>query len=358
MTLLELLVVVAILAVLATVAIQSTTDIGNQTRYDATQKSIGAFRTAVLGPPGQTAPDGALMATGFIADMGRVPRSRNLTHPEFGEVPDLTELYSESLPSGLKAYALHTAGEGNVALTAITAVSLNTIAERTALYDATVKIPAGWRGPYLRKPPTELTLVDGWQKPLVSRVDMGSTLAELQAWPTMLLRFRTGEQFELQEDANYTAITETNRDVVGVFSVSGFEGAPASTDAYSGRFYSTIQNNEYQVKLVVSVAIPTSGIYPSLKAASSYILISLFGPNPEVASASDGRPVRAWVHQIPYTTNTSDNVSVEFDGVHAPTIGTRVIRAILKGTNAIPIKGRVVYAPISSGSQTISIQFP
>lgn len=359
LTLLELLVVVAILAVLATVAIQSTTDIGNQTRYDATQKSIGAFRTAVLGPPGQTAPDGSRMATGFIADMGRVPRSRTLIHPEFGGVPDLTELYSESLPSGLKAYALHTAGEAYVALTSITAVSLKTIPERTALYDATVKIPAGWRGPYLRKPPTELTLVDGWQKPLVSRVDMGSTLAELQAWPTMLLRFRTGEQFGLQEDANYTAITDANLDVVGVFSVSGFDGAPASTDAYSGRFYSTIQKNEYQVKLVVSVAIPTDGFYPTWKSANSYIQVSLYGPNPEVASASNGKPVRVWVHQIPYTADTPANVSVDFDGVNAPTIGTRVLRVVLKGpaTNDL-VKGRVVYAPISSGSQTINIPFP
>ena len=357
MTLLELLVVVAILAVLATVAIQSTTDIGNQTRYDATQKSLAAFRDAVLGRAGQTAPDGSLMATGFIADLGRSPRSRVLTHPDFGGVPDLTELYSESLPSGLKAYALYPAAIANVALTAMTNFTLATAAETDALYDTSLRVPAGWRGPYLRKPSTEVTLVDGWQKPFVSRPDMGTSLSELNGWPTMLLAFRTNsaiQVFGLPENGNYTAITDYNREVSGVFSVSGFEGASASTDAYSGRFFSAIQTNEYRVPLVMSVTI--SSTYQAQQSDSSYVLICLFGPNPEVVS--DTKPVRVWVQRIPFPSGTPLNLSATFDGLNAPSIGTRVIRAVLKGTAATPVQGRVVYAPIQQGYQSINIPFP
>lgn len=352
MTLLELLVVVAILAVLATVAIQSTTDIGNQTRYDATQKSLAAFRDAVLGRAGQTAPDGSLMATGFIADMGRAPRSRTLPHPEFGGVPDLTELYSEAMPSGLKAYALHSAVPANVALTAV-----GTVTDASNMYELPLRIPAGWRGSYLRKSSAELTLVDGWQKPLVSRLDMGATVGELNAWPTMLLAFRTNsatQVFGLPEDANYTAITDYNREIAGVFSVSGFDGAPTSSDAYSGRFYSAIQTNEYRVPLVVSVTIAST--FQAQQSASSYVLICLYGPNPEVAT--DNKPVRVWVQQIQFTNGAPLNLSASFDALNAPTIGTRVIRAVLKGSGTNVIRGRVVYAPIQQGSQSVNIPFP
>jgi len=351
MTLLELLIVVAILAVLATVAIQSTTDIGNQARYDATLKSLSAFRSALLGPSGQTAPDGSPMATGFIADMGRVPRSSTLTHPSYGDVPDLTEVYSETIPSGLKAYALHTAVLGNVSLT-----SIGSVTDTVNMYDLAVRVPAGWRGPYLRKASGDATLVDGWHKALVSRVDLGSSPSALNTWPTMLLAFRTNsasEVFGLPEDANYTAVTDVGREVVGIFSASGFEGAPTSTDAYAGRFYSTVQTNEYRVPIVVSVTI--SSTLQAEQGTTSYLLICLYGPNPDVTS--DAKPVRVWVQQIPFDSGTALNLAATFDSQNAPTVGTRVIRAVLKGSSTTT-KGRVVYVPIQQGYQSVNVPFP
>jgi prepilin-type N-terminal cleavage/methylation domain-containing protein len=349
MTLLELLVVVAILAVLASVAIQSTSDIGNQTRYDATQKSLTVFRDSVLGPQGQTAPDGSPLITGFIADMGRPPRSRGLLHSEFGTVYDLQELYSEALPSNLRAYGLQTAAAANLA----TNGTITNLSVPTLVTDASLRVPAGWRGPYVRKSVTEESLVDGWSKALVSRLDLGSTLAEINQWPTMLLAFRTNstsQPFSLPENVNYTAVTDSNRDVTGLFTVSGFYGAPTTTDAYSGRFYAGIATNDYRVPLTVTVNCAST--YSPL-AGTNYVVVMLYGPNPDVAT--DSRPIRVWAQQAPFTTY---NVTFTFDNTYAPTVGTRVLRAILRLSGTTFVYSRVVYFPIRSGVQSINIPLP
>jgi hypothetical protein len=348
MTLLELLVVVAILAVLATVAIQSTTDIGNQTRYEVTQKSLAAFRDATLGPANQTSPDGNAMITGFIADMGRPPRSRALVHPELGTLNDLSELYAEGLPGSLKPFELYPATSANLATTMITGVSNTNL-----LYDPALRIPAGWRGPYLRKPSTELSLVDGWGKLLVSRLDLGSTPAEINLWPTMLLAFRTNtssQPFALAENVNYTAVTDVGRDVVGLFTQSGFNGAPVGTDAYSGRFYSAITTNEYRIPITITVNCST--LFTPL-AATNYVAVMLYGPNPDVAS--DAKPIRVWAQQANYT---SFNVTFTFDNANAPTVGTRVVRAVLRLSASRFEYSRVIYFPIRPGVQNINIPLP
>lgn len=353
MTLLELLVVVAILAVLASVAIQSTSEIGIQTRYDATQKTLAVFRDTVLGPQGQTAPDGSPMITGFIADMGRPPRSRGLLHPELGTLYGLNELFAESpgVVGDLQPYALY-------AVTTSTLATNGTIAgvsstNTTLFYDAGLRIPAGWRGPYVRKPATEGSIVDGWNKWIVSRLDLGTGLAELNLWPTMLLAFRTNttlQPFGLPEDSNYTPIIDEHRDIVGVFDQSGFDGAPVGADAYSGRFYSTITTNEYRVPITVVVNCASTNALSTI----ANLTVMLFGPNPEVRS--DGRPIRVWAQQAPY--NSSYNVSFTFDNANAPTIGTRVIRAILRLNSTTLVRSRVVYFPIRPGVQSINIPLP
>lgn len=353
MTLLELLVVVAILAVLATVAIQSTSDLGNQTRYESTQKALTSFRDVVLGPANQVAPDGSPLVTGYVADMGRPPRSTLLFHPDLGGLYDLGELYSESLPSGLRPYGLYPASSANTSQTLVTGVSSTAL-----LVDANLRVPAGWRGPYLRKPGSEVTLVDGWSKPLVSRLDMGSSLAEINGWPTMLLAFRTNatsQPFSLPEDSFYTAVTDAGRDVVGLFSQSGFDGAPTTADAYSGRFYSGIKTNDYRVPLTVTVNCASTTLPLS---TANYVLVMIYGPNPTVSA--DNRALRVWAQQSPYV---SFNTTFSFDGVNSPTIGTRVLRAIVRLGQATDgtityAYSRVVYFPVRPGVQNINIPLP
>jgi prepilin-type N-terminal cleavage/methylation domain-containing protein len=353
MTLLELLIVVAILAVLASVAIQSTSEVGNQTRYDATQKSLSVFRDAALGPQGQIAPDGSPLITGFVADMGRLPRARSFTHPEYGPILGLGELYSEVLPSSLGSYSLHTPSTTNLAtsgtiggVTATTTFILTTAAPR---------VPAGWRGPYIRKPSGEVTLVDGWSKPLASRLDLGVTSGEINAWPSMLLKFTSTETFVLPENAAYTAITSANQEIVGLFTQSGFEGALTGSDAYSGRFYSAVGANDYRVPITVSVvcANAISGT------TSAQLLAMMYGPNPDVAT--DGRPIRVWAFQQSLTNGGPYTIPFAFDGAATPSIGTRVFRAVLRTTTALAtnvVYGRPTYFPIRPGVQNINIPLP
>ncbi len=352
MTLLELLVVVAILAVLATVAIQSTSDLGNQTRYEMTQKALTTFRDVVLGPQNQVTPDGSPLVTGFVADMGRPPRSTGFSHSESGFIlPDLGELYSEALPSGLRPYALYQATSANTSQTLITAVT-----DLSMLSFGSPRIAAGWRGPYLRKPSTEATLVDGWSKPLASRLDMDSSLAAINGWPTMLLAFRTNstlQPFGLPEDPTYTAVTDIGREVVGVFSQSGFDGAPLGGDAYSGRFFAGIQTNEYRVPLTVTVNC-ASTILPF--GTTNWVMVMLYGPNPNLGLGADTRPLRVWAQQAPYM---SFNTTFSFDGTNSPTVGTRMIRAYVRTNAASPYSAsRMVYFPIRPGVQNINIPLP
>ena len=72
-TLLELVIVLAILAALTTVAVRSLDGVEDQSRYDATRRSLDNIQAAVLGAANERDADGSLLVTGFVADMGRLP---------------------------------------------------------------------------------------------------------------------------------------------------------------------------------------------------------------------------------------------------------------------------------------------
>src|SRR5437868_6644515 len=74
-TLVELLVVLAILVALTTVAITSLGGAQDQGRYDATQRTMQAVEDAVIGPANERDSDGSPLNTGFVADMGRLPNA-------------------------------------------------------------------------------------------------------------------------------------------------------------------------------------------------------------------------------------------------------------------------------------------
>ena len=73
MTLVELLVVLAILALLTTVAVTSSDVVLSQGRYEATKRTLTDIQEAVLGPPNARQADGTLISMGFVADVGRSP---------------------------------------------------------------------------------------------------------------------------------------------------------------------------------------------------------------------------------------------------------------------------------------------
>lgn len=75
-TLLELVVVVAVMGLISTMAMDVYTDQSNQKRFDATKQRLAEIKFAIIGDPMMRVGSQAVL-TGFFKDMGRFPR--NLT---------------------------------------------------------------------------------------------------------------------------------------------------------------------------------------------------------------------------------------------------------------------------------------
>jgi prepilin-type N-terminal cleavage/methylation domain-containing protein len=122
-TLLEMVVVLAILAVVTAVATRELVRGQDQHRFAASQRGLEELRAAILGAPAIRALDGTPLLTGFVADMGRYPTS-------------LAELWTNITGT---AFALRAADD-----------------------DAEVLLAGGRRGPYVRLPIGASSLKDGW----------------------------------------------------------------------------------------------------------------------------------------------------------------------------------------------------
>lgn len=123
-TLLELVVVIAIMAVLSTVALRSMKGVASQSRFEATQRGLAQIRDAILGSPDDRQPNGSWVSRGFVADVGRLPRS-------------LDELVYQ--PADVSSYSVGWSST-----------------------DTGVLVAGGWRGPYVRLPIGATNLFDGW----------------------------------------------------------------------------------------------------------------------------------------------------------------------------------------------------
>lgn len=150
MTLLELLVVLAILAVLTTVAVTLMDSTIDQARFDATQRSLQNVHDAIQGA---TAQSGANVAatSGFLNDIGRLPIIIN--GDPLRELWDGTA-FPRSYDQRPVSVSARPSTSGSSSLTSII-------------------LPDGWRGPYLRLPPGNNDLatgtpriLDGWGNPL------------------------------------------------------------------------------------------------------------------------------------------------------------------------------------------------
>ncbi|HYG73961.1 MAG TPA: prepilin-type N-terminal cleavage/methylation domain-containing protein [Planctomycetota bacterium] len=148
-TLIELLVVLMILTVLSTIAVQSLDHVQDQSHYDATKRAMVELEHAIVGQADARDSSGAAIVTGFIADLGRLPKA--VDHDLDAATPlQPAELWQNPFATG---FAIRPADATNLP------------AADSALADAEVKVPCGWRGPYLRMPFGESVLNDGWGKP-------------------------------------------------------------------------------------------------------------------------------------------------------------------------------------------------
>ena len=136
-SLIELLVVLAILAALTTVALRSVSGVQGQAKYLQTTSSLNGIRDAIIGPANLHGPDGSALVTGFVADVGRLPVYQVSASDPLGVNGDpLNELLS---PNTIPIYGL-----------------------ATSAFDPGVQLFAGWQGPYVRIGAGPTFLRDGW----------------------------------------------------------------------------------------------------------------------------------------------------------------------------------------------------
>jgi prepilin-type N-terminal cleavage/methylation domain-containing protein len=266
MTLLELLIVVAILAVLTSVAVTSTDVLLGQGRCDATRRNLTSVEEAVLGPADARQADGTLSVTGFVADVGRLPVCANAVYARFG----LAELWAR--PSTLAWFGI-----------------------RSPTDDPEVKVPCGWRGPYVRLPLGHDYLLDGWGNSFVL-LNTSGTAAELN----QTIR----EVWSLGAD-QLAGGTQYDSDVGVVFDES--------------RWQMTLQGNVYLVDSSGQRTNPTGGV-----------LVMLYGPNPDTGGLLETQVT---------TTTTSGVVSYSV----TTSIGPRFLRAYLGASvSAATAKSRIL----------------
>lgn len=134
-TLLELVVVLAVLAVMTGLAVRSLQQIDDGHRFEASTQLLESIEAAVLGDD---------MAPGFVSDMGRLPVAVGE-----GELT-LAELWQ---PGELPRYDL-----------------------RRDAIDPEVAVPCGWRGPYVSLPIGADSLQDAWGNPVTSVVGGGGAV--------------------------------------------------------------------------------------------------------------------------------------------------------------------------------------
>ncbi len=297
------------------------------------------------------APDGSSVLSGFLSDMGRLPRSLSITTPLGDSVGGLPELYSETLPSGLKPYAVYNVSSANT--TAIYASGYNST-NNSQVFGSVgdiIRVPAGWRGPYIRKPSSMFSMVDGWEKPIVSRWELGTNIFDLSIWPSALLEFRTDPAaFGFGVDQIYTPVLTAGREVAGIFTTSGFEGSPTGGGVYSGQFESLVSSNEIRNDIVVQVTAP-AGKYSTT--SSFPLLLMAYGPNPNVVA--DTRPVQVYAQQ---TVFAASQTQFTLTGTAAPTVGVRVFRAVLRTNLTGSVRSPPIVVPVTRFTQSINIPLP
>lgn len=155
-TLIELVVVLLILALVTHLAVRELGKVQRARSGQAANAQLETLRDAVWhAAPGEE-------PTGFLADLGRVPRAARATNELGRAVGTLGELWTR--PADVAPFALRPAVASNLVVSA---------AERGTLADPSVVVPCGWRGPYVRLPFGRNRLVDAWGNPLETPDDAG-----------------------------------------------------------------------------------------------------------------------------------------------------------------------------------------
>jgi prepilin-type N-terminal cleavage/methylation domain-containing protein len=283
LTLVELVVVLAILVLLAGVAVTSLQGTVDQRKFDVTAEILRDVEKSVLGDPDLRNTDGTPLLVGFVADMGRLPH-----------VPDDGDATAgESVASEIALAELWNANAGSPAMPAF--------ALGTPAGDGEVKIGAGWRGPYLRLPAGTSELFTGWGK-----------------------AFRS-----LSDDAPFDP-AENEGDSIRLVRSLGADDAAGGASPFDGDADATFEGTagvywKASLQALVDSSTPLSG--------TEYVVVRVYGP-------ASGAPatVAQWASggTLPGGTPPPGTAFPELVLLADVALGTKAVRAYVLDTGAYP----------------------
>lgn len=283
-TLLELVVVLAILAVVTTLAIRSLDGLEDESRYDKTTRGLEELSAAVLGSPDDRAADGTRTVSGFVADMGRLPVTTGAVDLTLGELWE-----NPGVPFDVRP-----------------AVVANGVS--LAMEDPQVLVAGGWRGPYLRLPIGAITWLDGWGNPMSSP----ATASPPNPYSTGYARLR--------DAANNPIITAGQEiRIVRHLGANGrLDAADTGYDREGGVDFTNLTGASLSGQIEV-----LDGESPATADSGDTVTVRIFSPNP-----ADSSKISVASAVIPFATNP---VTWSIPGA---TVGPRVVRAYFDDANA------------------------
>lgn len=280
-TLLELVVVLSILAIVTGIAVRALDRVEDQRRFEAAQRGLEELSDAVLGSPDDRAADGVRTIGGFVADMGRLPRTVGATELTLGEL-----WKDPGIPFDVRA-----------------AVADNGVPP--ADEDPQVLVPGGWRGPYLQLPIGAATLRDGWGNPVTSPFAVSPANPDTTGYAR--LRALDG-----------SAITTSGQEIRVVRHLGANGRQDADDTGYDRDETLAFNDGQFRASLIGHVEV-LDGNSPATADPSDIIKIRLFSPDP----ANPAQIVVASV-SVPFSTNP---VTWQIPAGSGATIGPRVVRA-------------------------------
>lgn len=292
MTLLEMVVVLAILVAATTLAIRVTSGLINETKYDVTKRALDAYRTAVIGTPAPVGSGAAPQVSSFAADLGRLPKAvlvgTNLT---------LGELLSQgSNPT----YGFYTAATANTLGVNDPNPPVNppatsgTLTPNVWLSTAPVRVASGWRGPYIYANPSQGGLVDGW----------GKTIAAYSGTTNSPVQFLQYVMSGGNPTTAFTVATSAGAQVAGLVVAGGASlgaGVNAGNDPYLATQYSLINLNELTAQAIVQITISGSVATPVNlpPQPNRWVDVRVFEANPN-ADSTPTIPIRCVARRVTY----------------------------------------------------------
>lgn len=284
-TLLELVVVLAILAVVTTLAIRSLDGLEDESRYDKTTRGLEELSAAVLGSPDDRAADGSRTVSGFVADMGRLPvttGAAELTLSELWENP--------GAPFDVRP-----------------AVVANGVS--LAMEDPQVLVSGGWRGPYFRLPIGATTWLDGWGNPMTSPATASPPDPDSIGYARL-------------RDAADNPIITTGQEIRIVRHLGANGRLDAADTGYDREGGLVIPDEMFKASLSGQIEV-LDGESPATADSGDTVTVRIFSPNP-----ADPSKITVASAVIPFARNP---VTWTIPGA---TIGPRVVRAYFDDVNA------------------------